>query len=157
MTQVADHRFAKAVRTWLSEGGVDLKAVETTKDNGLVWKLTGGEGLSLFLAVYIPDSGAVPFYHLEAAISALKPESANEAMRWLLLTHNKFPSPFRLALEPEGYVVLQSRAPCDEVTLEYFQWMLNSLIPVADDLMKEMRTKFKMASFSEVIRAKKGA
>jgi hypothetical protein len=150
--KVAEHRYTKTVRSWLSEGGVDLKAVETVRDNGIVWKLTGGEGLSLFLAVYVPDSGGVPFYHLEAAISALKPESENEALKWLLITHNKFPSPFRLALEPEGYIVLQSRAPCDEVSTDYFLWMLNSLIPIADDLLKELSTRFKLRPFAEILK-----
>src|SRR5579859_7560860 len=81
-TKIAEHRFTTTVRSWLSEGGVDLKAVVTVRENGVVWKLTGGEGLSLFLAIYIPDSGGVPFYHLEAALSALKPETETEALRW---------------------------------------------------------------------------
>jgi hypothetical protein len=149
---VAEHPYAKCVRTWLTEGGVDLKAVENARENGIVWKLTGGEGLSLFVAVYIPESGGVPFYHLEAAISALKPETEKEVTRWLLTTHNKFPSPFRLALEPEGYIVLQSRAPADEVRVDYFLWMLNSLIPIADDLLKELGNRFKLRPFSEIIR-----
>ena len=85
-------------------------------------------------------------------MSALKPENELEALKWLLTTHNKFPSPFRLALEPEGYVVLQSRAPCDEVSVDYFLWMLNSLIPIADDLLKELASRFKLRPFAEVLK-----
>lgn len=150
--KVTEHKYTKTVRSWLTEGGVDLKAVETVRENGVVWKLTGGEGLSLFIAVYIPDSGGVPFYHLEAALSALQADNEAEVLRWLLTTHNKFPSPYRLALEPEGYVVLQSRAPCDEMSVDYFLWMLNSLIPIADDLLKELSNRFKLRPFSEVLK-----
>lgn len=145
-----DHPFASVVREWLWSGGVDVTKIEEESETYVKWGLAAGDNMSLFVILYKDKAGQM-FFWIEAAVSRIILSKETAVLRWMGETQYEFYFPFRLALgsESKNAVIVQCRSYCDGFTEEHFKARLETLIPFAAEVQRELKEKFDLPAFYE--------
>jgi hypothetical protein len=143
-----NHPFYAITNKWLTEGGMDSNSVMNKMETSITWNLTADDGISLFIQIYDAGDEGV-FIRLSSAISNLIPSTESNCMKWMLNHHLDSPYPFRLCVDNENAVLLESRAPADGITPVLYDYLLYEMIGQSNRILRELSLKFQMRPFLE--------
>lgn len=147
---IENHPYAKFVRDWLFEGGLKPEELEVRKKESITWEFYTELGALLSITFYHDEE--TPYFAFSGTVTMLGREKTDEIMFYLLTSQRLIPMPVRYVVDKNsGAVMIQCRGPCDEFTRRYFAFIVERFPDMADNLLKEVCTKYGLKPFAQYL------
>ena len=142
MQNIKFHIITNNIRTKIQSIIPNLREVEQSSNNTVVWRFVTKQGFSIMIYLNQNSQTELMKFELVSGLTMINRDKSNDLLLFLLDTSRSFKYPLRFSLSESDVLLLESSLNPDHVSAEYLMKLIHFTILYSVEVNKVLENQY---------------